>query len=84
MCQALNLNDLIKSLGQANIMTLILKMKKQRLRKVKVTKQVVQPGTQPTCSTTLQAQQEMGAEGRAENPEPMKEPVWKHVTVGEV
>lgn len=59
-------------------------MEKQRLRKAKVTKQVVQPGTELTCSTILQAQKKMGAKGRAENSELMMELAQKHMAVDEV
>lgn len=48
-------------------------MKKQRLRKVKITKQVVQSGTELSCFTR-QTQEDMGAQGKAENLEHMKEP----------
>lgn len=84
MYQALCLHYLIESSEQVDFTTLIFKTEKQRLGKAKVTEQVVQPGIELTCSTIPWAQKEMGAKGRAENPELMKELAQKHVAVDEV
>lgn len=75
---------LTESSEQVEFTILTFKMEKQRLRKAKVTKQVVQPGTELTCSTILQAQKKMGAKGRAENSELMMELAQKHMAVDEV
>lgn len=82
MCQALNLQGLIKSAQQVEATTCFRDREGEGSGEVKVTEQVAKSGTESTCFMTVQDQEEMGGKGRTEKAESMKEFAQEHINTG--